>query len=385
MKTYEFTNHLGNVLETITDYKLPVPQSGHDSLVDHYTANIVTGQDYYPGGMLMQGRQVQNNYQNYRYGFNGKENDDEAKGQSNQIDYGARVYDPRVVRFLSTDPLTNKYPYYSPYQFSGNTPIKFIDLYGKEPAQPDQLDYKGKTWAVDKPYQLTGGDTKYGSSPSTITLGNYSIIVDNSKFLTNPVNENKYKTYVNTTSQFLLNGETAFKNEHDLVNHLLGDFIWGKGSENIVFPHNGTFSSALKGSTAVGAALLDWARNNFVQKKPYLWEDRIGGEIEMTSKGGLTSLEHFLGSVSVKISKTDANRINVEIFNVTSMHSGYLTKSLPIVNWFVTALVSTVRNSGDHQLTYSNVSQYFSFDISTGEAEKLINSQLGENGQYKIK
>ena len=50
MKTYEFTNHLGNLLETITDYKLPVPQSGHDSLVDQYTANIVTGHDYYPGG-----------------------------------------------------------------------------------------------------------------------------------------------------------------------------------------------------------------------------------------------------------------------------------------------------------------------------------------------
>jgi len=38
-------------------------------------------------------------------------------------------------RFLSTDPLAPKYPYYSPYQFAGNTPIKFIDLDGLEPAE----------------------------------------------------------------------------------------------------------------------------------------------------------------------------------------------------------------------------------------------------------
>jgi len=81
----------------------------------------------------MQGRQVQNNYQNYRYGFNGKENDDGAKGQSNQIDYGATVYDPRVVRFLSLDPLTKSYPFYRPYQYAGNNPIRNKDVDGGEP------------------------------------------------------------------------------------------------------------------------------------------------------------------------------------------------------------------------------------------------------------
>jgi hypothetical protein len=30
----------------------------------------------------------------YRYGFNGKENDNEVKGSGNQIDYGLRIYDP---------------------------------------------------------------------------------------------------------------------------------------------------------------------------------------------------------------------------------------------------------------------------------------------------
>ncbi len=38
-----------------------------------------------------------------------------------------------VQRFLSLDPLTSSYPWYTPYQFAGNMPIKFIDLDGLEP------------------------------------------------------------------------------------------------------------------------------------------------------------------------------------------------------------------------------------------------------------
>jgi len=68
----------------------------------------------------------------YRYGFNGKENDNEVKGEGNQQDYGMRIYDPRLGRFLSVDPLTSSYPFYTPYQFAGNVPIKFIDLDGLE-------------------------------------------------------------------------------------------------------------------------------------------------------------------------------------------------------------------------------------------------------------
>lgn len=70
----------------------------------------------------------------YRYGFNGKENDkDISEGVQ---DYGMRIYDSRSGKFLSVDPLASKYPFYTPYQFAGNMPIRFIDLDGKEPAEP---------------------------------------------------------------------------------------------------------------------------------------------------------------------------------------------------------------------------------------------------------
>jgi RHS repeat-associated protein len=60
--------------------------------------------------------------------------DNEVKGDGNQIDYGNRIYDPRLGRFLSVDPLQKKFPALSSYQFSGNNPIATIDLDGLEPA-----------------------------------------------------------------------------------------------------------------------------------------------------------------------------------------------------------------------------------------------------------
>lgn len=66
----------------------------------------------------------------YRYGFNGKENDkDISEGGQ---DYGMRINDVRLGRFLSVDPLTRSYPMLTPYQFASNRPIDGADLDGLE-------------------------------------------------------------------------------------------------------------------------------------------------------------------------------------------------------------------------------------------------------------
>jgi len=68
----------------------------------------------------------------YRYGFNGKEKDDEMSGSGNQYDYGFRIYNPKLGRFLSTDPLARNFPNLSPYQYASNRPIDGVDLDGLE-------------------------------------------------------------------------------------------------------------------------------------------------------------------------------------------------------------------------------------------------------------
>lgn len=140
LKRYELVNHLDNVLAVVTDKKLAV-DADNNGQADYYTAEVASAQDYYPFGMLQPGRQFTLGNA-YRYGFNGKENDNEVKGEGNQQDYGMRVYDPRAGRFLSIDPLTKQYPELTPYQFASNRPIDGVDL--------DGLEYVTRRHIVDK-------------------------------------------------------------------------------------------------------------------------------------------------------------------------------------------------------------------------------------------
>jgi RHS repeat-associated protein len=84
--------------------------------------------------------------QPYRYGFNGKENDNEVKGEGNQQDYGMRIYDPRLGRFLSVDPLSWEYPWNSTYAFAENDPVDFIDLDGAEKMKKIGYSSNPFTW-----------------------------------------------------------------------------------------------------------------------------------------------------------------------------------------------------------------------------------------------
>jgi RHS repeat-associated protein len=75
-----------------------------------------------------------------RYGFNGKERDKDMHSLT-AYDYGFRIYNSAIGKFLSVDPLTQKFPELTPYQFASNTPIKAVDIDGLETSwrPPGQL------------------------------------------------------------------------------------------------------------------------------------------------------------------------------------------------------------------------------------------------------
>jgi RHS repeat-associated protein len=106
-KSYELSNHLGNVMAVISD-----------------RGELQSAQDFYPFGMAMPGRSTGS----YKYRFNGKETDPETGIQ----DYGMRWYLPNIARFPSVDPITKQYPELTPYQFASNSPITGIDRDGLE-------------------------------------------------------------------------------------------------------------------------------------------------------------------------------------------------------------------------------------------------------------
>jgi RHS repeat-associated protein len=84
--------------------------------------------------MLMPGRKYPAAGGLYRYGFNGKENEN-GTGEGN-LDFGARIYDSKLGRWLGVDKYADKYPNISPYAFCANSPLQFKDANGN--------------WLVDK-------------------------------------------------------------------------------------------------------------------------------------------------------------------------------------------------------------------------------------------
>ena len=94
-------------------------------------ANLITSSSQYPFGMQMDSRTMTNTGEGYRFGFNGMEQDDEVKGSGNSLDFGARIYDTRIGRWMTIDPYSKMYPSHSTYSFVNNNPIVYYDVDGK--------------------------------------------------------------------------------------------------------------------------------------------------------------------------------------------------------------------------------------------------------------
>ncbi|RZL07008.1 MAG: RHS repeat-associated core domain-containing protein, partial [Pedobacter sp.] len=118
---FEITDHLGNVRAVVSGVK---KVSGE--------ADIKFLADYYPFGSVMPGRKFLSSNGESRYGFQGMEKDDEMYGDDNSYDFGARIYDARVGRWLSMDDLDFVYASVSPYTFALDNPIIFIDPDGRQ-------------------------------------------------------------------------------------------------------------------------------------------------------------------------------------------------------------------------------------------------------------
>jgi hypothetical protein len=152
-KVFEMTNHLGNVLTTVTDRKLQ--HSSDSSSRDYYMADIVAATDYLPYGMSMSGREVTiagvDDDGSYRYGFNGQEQSKELHNYSYTAEFWQ--YDARIGRRWNLDPKPNTS--LSPYNaFSGN-PVWYSDNRGDTIIDPLIASYVGEDYRAWRPMLFT--------------------------------------------------------------------------------------------------------------------------------------------------------------------------------------------------------------------------------------
>jgi RHS repeat-associated protein len=122
---FQYKDHLGNIRLSYSDSDL-------NGAIDPNT-EIIEENNYYPFGLKHKGYNnvvtSTNPAQNYKY--NGKELNEELG--LDWYDYGSRNYQPDLGRWFRIDPLAESFPSWSPYNFTMNNPIRYIDPDGRSP------------------------------------------------------------------------------------------------------------------------------------------------------------------------------------------------------------------------------------------------------------
>ena len=121
-----------------------------------------------------------------------------------------------VQEFLSVDPLTAVYPWYSPYQSAGNTPIQAIDIDGLEPGfsySPTAMNFGSRQEmasaraqnTANSIFEMSGGTTLYEQIfPRFMSSGNY--VVQNTGLQTDSdAADPALRLFTNTDVAFVLN------------------------------------------------------------------------------------------------------------------------------------------------------------------------------------
>lgn len=195
---YEYRDHLGNIRMRYSDLN-------GNGIAEK--SEILQENHYYPFGLEILALKGSVNGPEHQHKYNGKEldfegidinNDGNLDHYVNHYDYGARLYNAALGRWMGVDPLSEKYGGYSPYNYVINNPIRLIDPDGREP----HGYFLG-------PYETPGTHNNITHE----TPGNTSVKRSTTSITVNKVT-NVYTGDVRSSS---ING--SFKNISNITNH----------------------------------------------------------------------------------------------------------------------------------------------------------------------
>ncbi len=126
LKQYELSNHLGNVLTTFSDQRVFAPAGMSSTNSNALTPKLISAQDYYPFGMIMDERSW--NEDKTKYSFNGQEKDREIYNNESITTALFWEYDGRIGRGWNLDPKPQIF--ISDYATFGDNPIASKDVLG---------------------------------------------------------------------------------------------------------------------------------------------------------------------------------------------------------------------------------------------------------------
>ena len=156
--TFQFKDHLGNIRLSYKDL---------NQNTGAITLSIVEEHNYYPFGLKHKGYNANIIGRHHKYMFGGKELQDEIVGSNSfeVYDFGARNYDAALGRWMNIDPLS-QFP--SPYNYTGNNPVNFIDPDGRYSYNWNTNQYENSNGEVVSWEEVQANNFEEPSQPEDI-------------------------------------------------------------------------------------------------------------------------------------------------------------------------------------------------------------------------